>query len=324
VNGPIITVTLNPAIDQTVGLPALTHGQVNIAHSVTLNAGGKGVNVAGCLADWGLPVLATGILGRDNCAPFEALFAAKGIGNRFVSQSGANRINIKLVSDNDGATTDVNLPGLSVAPPVLLQLTELLHELGAAGRCVVLAGSLPAGLPDDCYARLCERLTRQGAWIALDTSGTALSAALAGPSLPFCIKPNRHELEQWAGRPLPTLDDIVDTALQLNHKGVRQVIVSLAEQGALFAGAEGCWLAAPPPINPVSSVGAGDALLAGWIAAQYQGLDWQAAMRQAMAFAAGKLAQIGPHLPSKDDIARLADGVALHPIQNRLTQKHAR
>ncbi|TDR76612.1 1-phosphofructokinase [Paludibacterium purpuratum] len=313
-NGPVVTVTLNPAIDQTVRLPALQHGQVNIAYGVTLNAGGKGVNVASCLADWGVEVVATGILGQDNIAPFAALLDTKGISNRFVTQPGANRVNIKLVSDDDGATTDINLPGQDVPQAVFEQLIARLDEQCAAKRWFVLAGSLPTGLADDCYAHLCERLAGQGALVALDSSGTALSAALAGASLPFCIKPNRHELEQWAQRQLPTLDDVAECALALHHKGVRHVIVSLAEQGALFVGAEGCWLATPPPINLVSSVGAGDALLAGWIAAQQQQLEWQTAMRQAMAFAAGKLARIGPHLPPKREIARLAGEVMLTRI----------
>jgi len=128
-NGPIITVTLNPAIDQTVTLNQLIHGAVNIAERVTLNAGGKGVNVAGCLADWGTPVLATGILGGENSAPFEAMFASKGIGNRFVVQPGASRVNIKLVSTDDGATTDINLPGQTVAASVYAQLIERLDDL---------------------------------------------------------------------------------------------------------------------------------------------------------------------------------------------------
>jgi 1-phosphofructokinase len=310
-NPPVITVTLNPAIDQTVALTTLTHGAVNIAESTATNPGGKGVNVASCLADWGTPVIATGILGRDNAAPFAQLFHDKGIGGRFVYQPGATRVNIKLVSAADGATTDINLPGAAVPPATWQEWLDTLDDLSEPGRFIVLSGSLPGGLPDDSYATLCARLTGDRARVVLDTSGEALRQALAGQCLPYCIKPNRHELEQWAGHPLPTLGDVLTAARALLAQGVRQVVVSLAEEGALFVGAPGAWLAQLPPFRPVSSVGAGDALLAGWIAAQHEGRDWERSMRLALAFAAGKLTHLGPHLPEITVVNRLADEVSL-------------
>ena len=200
---------------------------------------------------------------------------------------------------------------------VQAQLIERLDDLCETGRVVVLAGSLPLGLSQDSYASLIQRLTQHGALVALDTSGPALSAALAAPVLPFCIKPNRHELEQWAGKALPTLSDVTSTARALVRQGVQQVVVSLAEQGALFVGQnKGCWLASPPPITPASSVGAGDALLAGWLAAQHQGRNWQDAMRLALAFAAGKLGRIGPNLPDPHEVEHLAQAVTLSRVQD--------
>lgn len=313
-NPPVITVTLNPALDQTVALPRLTPGAVNIAERTGTNPGGKGVNVASCLADWGIPVIATGILGRDNAAPFDALFLEKGIGNRFIYQPGATRVNIKLVSADDGATTDVNLPGACVAPSVWEEWLEQIDDLSESARFIVLSGSLPGGVPEDCYATLCARLGADRARVVLDTSGEALRQALSAPCLPYCIKPNRHELEQWAGRALPTLPDVLETARALVARGVRQVVVSLAEQGALFVGAPGAWLASLPPMQPVSSVGAGDALLAGWIAAQHEGRDWTHSIRLALAFAAGKLTHIGPHLPQIAVVERLAGEVSLQRL----------
>jgi 1-phosphofructokinase len=310
----ILTVTLNPAIDQTVNLATLTHGAVNIAQRATTNAGGKGVNVAACLADWGVPVQATGILGRDDIASFEALFHKKGIENQFIVQDGSIRTNIKLVSQDDGETTDVNLPGTMVSYAVFEQLTKRLDTLVKPDTWVVLSGSLPPGIPGDAYAQLCTRLTQQGARVILDSSGDALSAALSAQTLPFCIKPNRHEMEQWAGRTLKSHNDIIEEARALLNRGVEQIVVSLAEQGALFIGEQGYWLASPPPVSPVSSVGAGDSLLAGWLAAQHQQLDWQDSIRLAMAFAAGKLAQIGPHLPARAELERLAQLVTVTRI----------
>jgi 1-phosphofructokinase len=312
----VLTITLNPALDQTVRVPTLRHGEVNIASEVTLNAGGKGVNVAGCLADWGVPVQASGILGQENLAPFSSLFSQKAIDSHFVLQAGSTRTNIKLVSDDDGDTTDINLPGLTVSATSLASLLQCLEQLASANGWVVLAGSLPAGVPQDIYASLITLLNQRKARVLLDSSGAALRAALTGTDLPYCIKPNRHELEQWAGHQLATLADVTACARDLQQRGIAQVLVSLAEQGALFVGETGAWLASPPPVKPVSSVGAGDALVAGWVAAQHQGRDWQESMRLALAFAAGKLARIGPHLPANDVVENLARAVTLSRVQD--------
>jgi len=315
-SGPVITVTLNPAIDQTVTLDGLYPGSVNLAKSVTSNAGGKGVNVASCLADWGTPVLATGLLGKSNSEPFEALFEAKGILDRFVRVPGSTRVNIKLADTRRNETTDINLPGLDVGEADLDRLLERLGDLTELGRDVVLAGSLPAGLPADSHARVVARLNKYGARVLLDTSGAPLTAALAAPreALPACIKPNRHELEQWAGRSLPTLDDVVSAAFELQQRGIEKVAVSLGEEGALFVDGNSVLLASLPVINAVSTVGAGDALVAGLISAWRAGADAEGIARRSVAFAAAKLGRIGPHLPDATEVINLGEAVTIQKL----------
>ncbi|MDN0073634.1 1-phosphofructokinase [Crenobacter sp. SG2303] len=315
-SGPVITVTLNPAIDQTVTLDGLYPGSVNLAKSVTSNAGGKGVNVASCLADWGTPVLATGLLGKSNSEPFETLFEAKGILDRFLRVPGSTRVNIKIADTCRNETTDINLPGLDVDEEDLDRLMERLGDLTELGRDVVLAGSLPAGLPADSHARVIARLNQFGARVLLDTSGAPLVAALAAPreALPACIKPNRHELEQWAGRPLPTLDDVVSAAFELQQRGIEKVAVSLGEDGALFVDGKSALLASLPVINAVSTVGAGDALVAGLISAWRSGADAEGIARRAVAFAAAKLGRIGPHLPDATEVINLGETVTIQKL----------
>lgn len=310
---PIVTVTLNPAIDQTVMLDRLNPGAVNVARSSQINAGGKGVNVASCLADWEIPVIATGILGRDNATPFEQLFADKGINDRFVRHDGATRVNIKLVDGSDNSTTDVNLPAQPVGAATFEALLLQLDDLAEPGRCFVLAGSLPAGLAEDSYAVLIGRLRQYGAHVVLDSSGAALAAALADgvATLPACIKPNRHELEQLVGRALPSLDQVGDAVARLRERGIAEVVVSLGEDGALFAGDTGIWLARPPKVTLTSTVGAGDALVAGLLAARDGGRSAPDAARLAVAFAAAKLARVGPHLPVASEVEYLAGRVEL-------------
>jgi 1-phosphofructokinase len=305
---PVRTVTLNPAIDQTIQLDVLHRGQVHRAQSVRQDPGGKGVNVASCLADWGVPTLVTGLLGADNTAPFEALFAAKAIEDRFVRVPGETRTNIKLLeTSGGGTTTDINLPGPSASGAALAQVRARLDDV-EPDDLVVLSGSLPASLSDDTYRRLVGDLRAMGACVVLDTSGPALAQVLAGPenALPFCIKPNRYELEVWAGRSLEDPATLLAAARALHGKGVALVVVSLGAQGALFVSADGMLHAAPPALEAGSAVGAGDAMVAGLAAALRAGSSLEAIARLATAFAAGKLRHPGPHLPDGETVLALA------------------
>ncbi|WP_232630641.1 1-phosphofructokinase [Methylobacterium sp. Leaf118] len=312
----LATLTLNPAIDQTVTLDALRPGQVHRARSVWADAGGKGVNVAACLADWGLPVAATGVLGQDNAAPFAQLLAAKGIDDRFVWVPGETRTNLKLLDAGTGETTDINLPGLDIGPSTLEAVRAVLSELACDGSLVVLAGSLPRSLAPDTYARLTGALRARGARVVLDASGPALAAALAaGPdALPHAIKPNRAELEEWAGRPLAEPAALREAARRLQASGIPLVCVSLGAEGALFVSRDGALQALPPPTTIASTVGAGDALVAGLVAGLHEGLALQDLARRALAFAAGKLSRTGANLPPRDVVAAIAREIRVAPL----------
>jgi len=308
----IVTVTLNPAIDMTIGLERLERGRVNLGRSVTHQAGGKGVNVAGCLADWQVPVVAIGLLGEDNAELFEALFARKGVVDGFCRVPGSNRTNIKISDQADGQTTDINLPGIDATPADLQTLCKRIDGLtDMAG--VALCGSLPCGLPADTYTQLLARLNQRGVRTLLDTSGAPLTQALAAPrdALPTAVKPNRHELELWAGAPLPTLDDVVEAARGIHARGVAQVIVSLGEDGALFVTAEGTWQASLPPVRAASTVGAGDAMVAGVLAGWHAGATTEDTVRLSVAFAACKLQRLGPHLPAPSHVRERAAAVRM-------------
>lgn len=308
----IVTLTLNPAIDQTVMLDGLRPGSVHRARAVLRHAGGKGVNVACCLADWGLPVAAAGILGADNDAAFAEVFGRKGIEDRFVRVPGETRTNLKLLDAGTGDTTDINLPGLSAGAALDAAREALLGGVGQ-GTLAVLAGSLPAGIAPATYADLTGSLNVRGARVVLDASGAPLAASLAAApgSLPYAVKPNRHELEEWAGHPLPTLADVRGAADDLRGRGIPLVVVSLGAEGALFLGGEGAVHAPPPPTRIASTVGAGDALVAGLVAALGAGLDLAATARLAVAFAAAKLTREGANLPPRPEVEAIAATVRL-------------
>ncbi|MBP2305398.1 1-phosphofructokinase [Azospirillum melinis] len=311
----VVTVTLNPAIDQTITVEALKPGSVHRAKAVRHNAGGKGVNVASCLADWGTPVAAAGLLGTGNAAPFEALFQAKGIADAFLRLPGETRVNIKIADLAANDTTDINLPGLSADAAAVDRVRETVLGLVEPGTPVLLAGSLPEGLPADAYAALTADLAAAGARVVLDSSGAPLAAALASTgALPHCIKPNRHELEDWAGRPLPTNADLLDAARDLHRRGVSVVVVSLGADGALFVDGARALQGRLPPVQALSTVGAGDAMVAGLIAAFQQDCGLEDVARLSVAFAAAKLGCFGPNLPDPATVRSLVAQVALTPI----------
>jgi 1-phosphofructokinase len=309
----IVTVTLNPAIDETIVLEALTPGHVHRAVAVARHAGGKGVNVASCLADWGcVDVSATGFIGSGNAGIFEALCAAKGVRDLFVRLPGETRTNIKLAHDGD--TTDINLPGLPVTNAALGALREVIGRLAGAECIVLLGGSLPPGVPGTIYAELLAALRPTGARVLLDTSGAPLTAALGGDVLPFCIKPNRAELEAFCGRALPGRDDVIVAAQSLRARGIALVVISLGAEGALFVG-EQVLHAALPALRAASTVGAGDAMVAGMIAAMAENADLATTARLATAFAVGKLGQAGPNLPARDILDALAGQVTIKIVE---------
>lgn len=312
----VVTVTLNPAIDRTVTVDRLTLGEVHRARSSLSNAGGKGVNVAGCLADWGITPIVTGVLGRDNTVPFEAFFAAKGIDDRFVRAPGETRTNIKIADLATGETTDVNLPGLAVSTATYDAVWETLRAVVRRGTLVVVAGSLPENLPAVTLAVLVSDLTRLGARVVLDTSGEPLARALAPEirHLPHAIKPNRAELEDFAGRPLPNEAAIVAAARELVSRGIRLVAVSRGAEGALFVTADEALVARLPPVAALSTVGAGDAMVAGMVAGLATDAPLAEIARLGVAFAAAKLAGVGPNLPSREAVRDLAAAAELRSV----------
>jgi 1-phosphofructokinase len=305
----IVTVTLNPAIDQTISLKQLTPGQVHRASAVRYNAGGKGVNVSSCLADWGLPSKATGILGRGNASIFEDLCRDKGIEDCFIRVDGLSRINIKIVDDED--TTDINLPGVRITGADLASIESLI--VAEKPDWAVLAGSLPPCCPVGFYRDLTARIKAVGGRVIVDADGEALAEVLAAPVRPYAVKPNRHELSQWAGRELSN-DEIVTQALALRENGLELVIVSLGKDGAIFAGEGGVLLASGLPETIVSTVGAGDAMVAGISAALIEGADMERLARLSTAFSLAKLAHPGPNLPAKKEVESIASEILIKKI----------
>ena len=278
---PIFTLTLNPAIDRTVRITGFKVGAVNRVEQANDRAGGKGINVAATLAALGHSVTALGFLGRDNAAVFSSIFTRLGIGDHCLRLPGATRVGIKIFDPLSGATTDINFPGLTPTGVDLEALRAQLTCLGDSGSWCVLAGSLPPGVAPELYAEFTLMLKARGVHAVVDTSGEALRAALLAS--PDIIKPNQHELEVLVGCSLPTEAAVIGAARELVAGGVRLVVVSRGADGACFVTADEVVVARPPKVKVGSTVGAGDAMVAGLVAAQFRGASLADTARYATA-----------------------------------------
>src|SRR6266536_4725666 len=228
----IATVTLNPAIDQTVGVDGFQMNTVNRGQTMQFDAGGKGVNVASFLADYGHATAVTGFLGQENADIFEQLFARKRIDDQFVRIPGSTRIGVKIVDEANQQTTDINMPGLPPPAEALDTLLETMKHLAGSCDWFVLSGTLPPGVPATTYATIITQLKGDGRQVALDTSRDALGeGVLAGPSI---VKPNVDELQQLTGQSLPDEVALEQAARHLLDGGIRLVVISLGERGAMF------------------------------------------------------------------------------------------
>ena len=259
-NPAVLTVTLNPALDMTAQLTALKPGAVNLVTNSHLHAAGKGINVARVLNDLGHPVTVTGLLGEDNQDRFVELFTQRGINDAFVRVPGVNRQNVKLV-EQSRRVTDLNFPGISATDDAIERFASRLATLAQSHELIVVAGSLPPGLPVDTFRQWLHMLRDQQKKVILDSSGAALNAGLAAS--PWLVKPNQEELSQWAGAPLHSEAELMAAGDQLAASGIKHVVISRGEQGVLWYHHR-CWYrATPPPVPVVSTVGAGDTLVAG-------------------------------------------------------------
>ncbi|WP_163558670.1 1-phosphofructokinase [Halomonas sp. NO4] len=313
----VLTLTLNPALDLSIGLERLEPGAVNRTRETHLAAAGKGVNVARVLVALGHDVTVSGFLGTDNDGPFLRAFEALGVEDAFLRVPGETRINAKL-AEADGRVTDINGPGATIGEAAWQRLLDGLDtRLADAHRrpdAVVIAGSLPPGVTPDHLAGLVNRLRGAGLPVWVDTSGEALTAAIAAH--PTAVKPNEHELAAWAGQDLASAEARLKAALRLYAGGVEEALLSAGPEGVLWVSRRGAWQAVPPRLAVVSTVGAGDTLLAALLHGVLSGHTAEQALRLATALSAESVRHVGvgdaraadfPQLQQQTRVRRLND-----------------
>ena len=309
----IATITLNPAIDQTVAIPNFSAGSVNRVQNFRCDAGGKGVNVAAFLSDYGFPVTATGFLGQENPHLFERFFKQKKITDRFVRIDGSTRTGIKIIDGVNQETTDINFPGQTPTPTDVQLLMKVIDELSTEYRWFVIAGSIPAGTAADIYREMIAAIAQKGGQVALDASGEGFRQAVT--AVPALVKPNIDELQEFCGQSLDTQAEVIGSARRLLDKGVQTVVVSMGEKGALFVEKDSAIRAIPPQVQVKSTVGAGDAMLSGMVAGKIENRSLKACARLATAFAVIAVAHIGAGLPPATSLESIEGQVELNTIK---------
>lgn len=308
----IYTLTLNPAVDRELRVPAIEFDTVLRAEAVRVDCGGKGFNVSRALAALGTESVAVGLVGGVAGQTLAAGLSRIGIRTDFVEVAGETRTNVTVVGDTH--YIKVNESGPPVTAEELNRLIGRVHALARPGDWWVLSGSLAPGVPADVYGELITLLWAVGARAILDTSGPALRhGCTAGP---YAAKPNAAEASELIGRPVEANEDLLAAMASIHGRGVAVVILSLGRRGAaVFDGIHG-WLASPPGIEERNPIGAGDALVAGAVRAFDLGLPPEEALRWGVASGAAAAALDGTAMGSYADVEALTKRVELTSLQS--------
>jgi 1-phosphofructokinase family hexose kinase len=312
----IVTVTMNAALDRTLTVPNFQPGQRHRASGWLMLAGGKGINIARALKRLDVPVVATGLAGGRTGAAIVSELTREGILNDFVQIADESRTSTAVVDSTGGTYTEINEWGPNVEPKELDFLLEKLRYLTRGADAVVFAGSLPRGVGEDFYAEAIRDLNRRGVQTTLDAEGEPLRRGAHAE--PFLVSPNEREAEGLVGQ---EFHDSRDFAQALDH------IADIGPRNVLITITSGCYAllredreelryhASVPRIDPISPVGSGDVLLAGFIAARYEGRPAEESLRRAVAAGAAAVQEVGAGRFEPHEIARLEEGVRIESLE---------
>jgi 1-phosphofructokinase len=304
----ILTLTLNPAVDLTLWLERLEVGGGNRALESQLDPAGKGINVSRMCHRIGWPTTAFGFLGGEMGHLVKRTLDGECVPNHFLGVEGQTRINVTLVDRGTGYATSVNDKGPLIGSEALVRLDEMFGLWLQPGRVLVLAGSLPPGVPDDLYARLTEAALKREVRTIVDAEGEALRLAVA--ARPTLIKPNVSEAQRLLGRKLPDVAAVRTAACELAEQ-LPGVVISMGLEGAVCAQGGRAWHVRPPKVLWLSTVGSGDSMVAGLAVEMARGHDLIEGMRLGTAAGAATAMSPGTSLGSFDDVTRLMPGVSI-------------
>jgi 1-phosphofructokinase family hexose kinase len=312
----IVTVTLNAAIDRTLTVPNFQRGQRHRASAGVTLAGGKGINVARALKTLGVPVVATGLVGGQTGTRIIEHLTSEAILNDFVHIEGESRTSTAVVDPTGETYTEINEWGPAVHPDELDTLLEKLRYLTQGAELVVFAGSLPRDVADDFYAEAVRELARRHILTVIDSEGEPLRLGVEAE--PFLVSPNQSEAEALVGQEFHDDEDFRVGLETLAEMGPRNVLIT-TELGCVAFLREDRearrFRAVAPRVEPVSAVGSGDVLLAGYLAARHAGRTHEESLRSAVAAGAASTLEVGAGCFDPRQAGRLQAGVGLTELE---------
>lgn len=302
----IYTCTLNPSVDYVVQVQEFQLGDLNRMSFDAKYPGGKGINVSRVLKRAGVESKALGFIGGFTGSFVEGVLREEGISANFIHVNGDSRINIKLKTETE---TEINGQGPEITNDQFGQLVKQIEGLENSD-ILVLAGSIPSSLPSDLYIKLSKLAKNQGAKVVVDVSGKVLLDIV--DQKPFFIKPNHHELGELFDTTIETPEEAIPYGQRLLELGAENVVISMAEKGALLVTKNAVYQASVPKGTVKNSVGAGDSLVAGFLAAWLQKSDIVEAFRTGVA--SGSATAFSLELCTQEDVLRLIPEVEIKTI----------
>ena len=285
----IYTITFNPAVDLVIQVPNCQLGTLNRSMGEEYVAGGKGINMSIVLKRLGIDNIATGFLGGFSGKFIEEFLEKEGINPQFISVEGTTRINVKVKGKVE---TEINAAGPTVDAEKFQRLMNYFEEVLQEGDVVFLAGNAAPGLDETSYVEIAKLCHERGVKLVLDTTKASLLACL--PYRPFIIKPNQHELEELFGVNIQSQEEMLNYAFQLQEKGARNVLISCGSEGAFLVSETGQVFTSNVPKGIlVNSVGAGDSMLAGFMAKFIETNDDRKSLKQGAASGSATAFSVG-------------------------------
>lgn len=292
----IYTITFNPALDYIMVVPSCRSGEVNRTESEKIMAGGKGINVSIVLNNMGVENMALGFISGFTGGAIKNILADMNCKTDFIKlDNGFSRINVKIKSDTE---TEINGQGPDISDGAVKKLYEKLDSLND-GDTLVLAGSIPSSLSDSIYCEIMDYLKDKKLNIVVDATKDLLVNVLKYK--PFLVKPNNHEIGEIFGVELKTRSEVVPYAKKMQEMGAKNVLVSMAGEGAVFVGENGeVYESEAPKGKLVNSTGAGDSMVAGFLAGYMEKQDFMYALK--MGLSAGSASAFSENLATKEEI----------------------
>lgn len=305
----ILSVTLNPSIDRTLFVDGLNPFGTNRVVKTEVDAGGKGINLSRVAHELGAKTIALAFLGGGPGAAIEAVLTREGVPFRAVPVADDTRVNVSIEDGSGEPPTTFNERGAAITPGDFEVFRSICLELSNEVNWACLGGSLPPGVPDCIYAELLLLFREAGCRVAVDADGEPMRLALR--ESPDLIKPNQEEVSRLLEREIDDLNLAAEAARELHHGGVRYALISMGDQGAVCSCDEGTWIARPPVVEAQSTIGSGDSMIAGFLAAIEDGEPPSDALRLGVAAGAATAMTNGSEIGRGDDIERLLHEVSV-------------